>query len=155
MFAQRGFVDRRRSRIPSMLGRPTRLVAGVLAVVVTCALVAAASAGVAGRDVTPPRFDGLESATTCIAGPVGGGTSSYRLVWTAATDDRTPSAQIVYDVYQAEKTGAENFSVPTYTTRRGATSFDTPQLPTDRQFFFVVRARDRAGNRDANRVERE
>ena len=79
----------------------------------------------------------------------------YHLSWNAATDNRTPSTQIVYAIYQAGKAGGEDFSSPTYTTPRGATSFDTPPLPTDEHFSFVVRARDRSGNSDANSLERE
>jgi hypothetical protein len=131
----------------------------VAAVVLACAsggLAAGASGHGTMRDGNPPRFDGLQSATTCIPGPVGGGTTtSYHLAWIAATDDRTRSSQIVYDVYQAGKAGGEDFSSPTYTTRRGATSFDTPALPTGESVYFVVRARDRAGNRDSNVVERQ
>ena len=44
--------------------------------------------------------------------------------------------------------------MPTYTTGPGAVSFSTPLLPDDRAYYFVVRARDRAGNRDRNLVER-
>jgi hypothetical protein len=62
---------------------------------------------------------------------------------------------IAYDIYQATKSGGEAFSAPTYTVRHGATAFVTPPLPADRPFYFVVRARDRAGNRDSNRIERE
>jgi hypothetical protein len=51
--------------------------------------------------------------------------------------------------------GGEDFSAPTYTTRRGATTFDTPLLPTDQNFYFVVRARDRAGNEESNTIEQE
>ncbi len=108
------------------------------------------------HDNTPPQFAGLKSATTCIPGPIGGGrTSSYHLSWDAATDDVTPQKAIVYDVYQAEAAGKEDFSKPTYTTDPGATTFATPQLASDKTFFFVVRARDEAGNRDANAVEVE
>jgi hypothetical protein len=100
-------------------------------------------------------FAGLESATTCIGGPIGGGrTSSYHLSWQPATD-RNARARIVYEVYQATAPGAEDFSRPTYTTARGAASFDTPQLASEESFYFVVRARDRAGNEDSNTVERE
>jgi hypothetical protein len=107
-------------------------------------------------DRTPPKFAGLKSATTCIPGPIGGGrTTSYHLSWDRATDDVTLSSEIVYDVYQATTPGGEDFSVPTYRTPPGATSFDTPQLPTDETFYFVVRARDQAGNRDSNTVERQ
>ena len=107
-------------------------------------------------DNTPPSFAGLKSATTCIPGPVGGGrTTSYNLSWDPATDNVSPSRRIVYDVYQAETSGGEDFSAPTYTTPAGATSFATPPLSTDKHFYFVVRARDQAGNSDSNTVERE
>src|SRR5438093_7869972 len=107
-------------------------------------------------DHTPPVFAGLKSATTCVPGPIGGGrTASYTLSWDPATDNRSPSQRIVYDVYQAAKPGTEDFSTPTYTTPAGATSFTTPPLPTDTYFYFVVRARDQAGNSDSNTVERE
>ena len=66
-----------------------------------------------------------------------------------------PSTKIVYDIYQATKSGGEDFSSPTYTVRHGATSFATPPLPVETTFYFVVRARDRAGNRDSNEVERQ
>ena len=108
------------------------------------------------RDSIPPTFAGLKSAITCIPGPIGGGrTTSYNLSWDLATDNVTPSRKIVYDVYQADAPGAEDFSTPTYTTSPGATSFTTPSLPTDKYFYFVVRARDEAGNSDSNMVERQ
>jgi hypothetical protein len=111
---------------------------------------------VRGGDASPPLFAGLESAVTCIPGPAGGPTrsSSYELRWPAATDDATPAERIVYDVYQANAPGGEDFGTPTYTTPPGATSFATPPLPDDRSYYFVVRARDAAGNRDRNTVER-
>ena len=109
------------------------------------------------RDRTPPKFEGLKSATTCIPGPVGGQEiqTSYHLEWVAATDDLTPSSQIVYRVYQATEPGGENFATPTYTTPPGATSFNTPKLSSRKTLYFVVRARDRAGNEDKNTVERQ
>jgi hypothetical protein len=106
-------------------------------------------------DRTPPAFAGLRSATTCIPGPIDGRSASYRLSWDAATDDVTPSKMIVYDIYQATESGGEDFSSQTYTVRHGATSFTTPSLPANQTFYFVVRAQDRAGNRDPNTVERE
>ena len=122
----------------------------------TALFLAASPSALAKRDTVPPKFAGLKSATTCIPGPTGGGgTTSYHLTWDAANDNRTPSSQIVYDVYQATTSGGEDFSTPTYATAPGDTSFDTPQLPADKTFYFVVRARDRAGNRDSNTVERQ
>lgn len=108
------------------------------------------------RDQTPPVFGGVKSATTCVPGPVGPGrTSTYHLSWAPATDNVTRSKRIVYEIYQATMPGGEDFSAPTYTTRRGATTFDTPLLPTDQNFYFVVRARDRAGNEESNTIEQE
>jgi hypothetical protein len=121
------------------------------------AFVVLASAGTygAGRDRTPPVFAGLKSAVTCIPGPVGGDrTSSFHLAWLAAKDNVTPASRIVYDIYQARAAGTENFSRPTYTTRRGVTQFATPPLSSTETYFFVVRARDGTGNRDRNRRER-
>jgi hypothetical protein len=139
--------------------RPFRLL-GALALILllaaTLSTAASAPAEARRRDNIPPTFDGLKSAITCIPGPVGGGrTSSYNLSWDPATDNVTPQKRIVYDVYQAETSGGEDFSTPTYTTAPGATSFATPQLPADRYFYFVVRARDQAGNSDSNKVERQ
>jgi hypothetical protein len=107
------------------------------------------------KDTTPPSFAGLVKATTCIPGPVGPGRSSpYRLTWSAASDAVTPADAIVYNVYRATSAGGETFSMPTYTTPAGATAFTTPPLSSTETYYFVVRARDRAGNRDLNRVER-
>jgi hypothetical protein len=133
-----------------------RCLAGTVAFLALSGLLASvALARVAGPDRTPPTFAGLVSATTCIPGPIGGQSASYVLRWAPATDDVTPSTKIVYDIYQATTSGGEDFSTATYVTRRGATTFTTPPLPADTLFYFVVRARDRAGNRDANKVERQ
>jgi hypothetical protein len=128
----------------------------LLLVALAALLLLGAPAQARGKDHTPPVFEGLKSATTCIPGPIGPGrTSSYHLTWNAATDNVTPSRKIIYEVYQATMPGGEDFSKPTYTTTRGVTSFDTPKLPTDNTFYFVVRARDKAGNEDSNTIERE
>jgi hypothetical protein len=128
----------------------------LLLLAVAVSLVISPPAEAKRMDQIPPSFAGLKSATTCIPGPIGGGrTSSYNLSWDPATDNVSPSKTIVYDVYQANTSGGEAFAAPTYTTRGGATSFTTPPLPTDKNFYFVVRARDQAGNSDSNTVERE
>jgi hypothetical protein len=128
----------------------------LLLLVAAVFLVSSSPAAAERKDQSPPTFAGLTSATTCIPGPIGEGrTASYTLSWDPAADNLTPSRRIVYDVYQANKSGGEDFSTPTYTTPAGATSFATPALPTAERFYFVVRARDQAGNSDANTVERE
>jgi len=105
-------------------------------------------------DTTPPTFAGLQSAYACTPGPERmGETTPYTLTWQAATDDVTPSSQIVYDVFVAHTSGGEDFSHPTWTTPPGVTTYTTPGLPGTN--YFVVRARDQAGNEDQNKVERE
>jgi hypothetical protein len=84
-----------------------------------------------------------------------GESTSYHLQWEAAKERGTRSERIVYNVYQSTKPGGEDLSKPTYTTAAGATSFETPKLPVEESFFFVVRARDPQGNEDSNTVERE
>lgn len=136
-------------------GRPARMAVSLLAAAAAL-LVAAAPAQAHRKDRVPPVFEGLKSATTCIPGPIGPErTSSYQLSWNAASDNFTPSSKIVYEVYQATAAGGEDFSSPTYTTAPGVTSFQTPALSSAQTFYFVVRARDRAGNEDSNKVERQ
>jgi hypothetical protein len=105
-------------------------------------------------DTTPPIFAGLQRAFACTPGAQRPGqTTPFTLSWQAATDDVTPSSQIVYDVYLAATPGAEDFSTPTWTTPPGVTSYRTPGLPSHGSFYFVVRARDSAGNLDHNTLE--
>jgi hypothetical protein len=107
------------------------------------------------RDTTPPTFAGLKSAVACTPGPQRPGqTTPYTLRWDAAHDNVTPSSQIRYDIFMATKSRGEDFSDPTWTSAPGATSFKTPGLPSHRTVYFVVRARDQAGNEDKNRVQR-
>ena len=131
--------------------RPLPVSAALLATAVLCP-----SAQARKLDQIPPEFAGLAAATTCIPGPSGSGIStSYHLSWEAASDNRTKQKRIVYAVYQATQPGGEDFSQPTYVTKHGATSFETPKLSSAQNYWFVVRARDRKGNEDANTVERE
>ena len=133
--------------------RPTAPSAGLLWVVVISILLISSPAEAQGK--AHITFAGLKAATTCIPGPIGAGrTSSYHLSWEPATK-KNKHPRFVYEVYQATVRGGENFSTPTYATAPGVTSFDTPQLPTEDTFYFVVRARDRAGNEDSNIVEQE
>jgi CARDB len=107
-------------------------------------------------DLAPPRFAGLSRATTCIPGPVGGRVRNtpYALAWGPASDNVTPQSDIVYEIYEANTMGTEDFAHPSYVSDPGATTFVTPPLPDNVSHYFVVRARDAAGNRDRNKVER-
>lgn len=107
-----------------------------------------------GHDRSPPVFTGLDKATTCIPGPIGGDRlSRYHLTWHAAKDAVTPRSRIVYDIYPSATPGGESIGHPTYTTEPGATSFATPPLSSVQQHWFIVRARDAAGNHDRNKRE--
>ncbi len=77
------------------------------------------------------------------------------MTWRAASDEITPAPLIAYDIYMAMRQGGEDFSAPTWTAPPGATRFRTPGLPSHGALYFVVRARDQAGNEDANTVERQ
>jgi hypothetical protein len=97
--------------------------------------------------VTPPTFAGIVSAT-------GTSASTILLSWAAASDADTPASNIVYDIYAAQVSGAEEYgSGPTFTTPLGATSFTVTGLPPLQTEYFVVRARDLDGNEDKNVVE--
>ena len=103
---------------------------------------------------TPPNFAGLQRAFACTPGPQRPGqTTPFTLSWQPASDNLTPSAQIVYDIYLASTAGREDFSAPTWTSAPGATTFRTPGLASHGSFYFVVRARDAAGNEDHNTIE--
>jgi hypothetical protein len=105
-------------------------------------------------DTTPPKFGGLKAAFACTPGPQRPGqTTPFTLSWDAASDDGTPDSLIVYDVYLAAAPGGEDFSEPTWTTPPGVTGYRTPGLASHGTFYFVVRARDLAGNEDRNTVE--
>lgn len=97
-------------------------------------------------DSTPPTFAGLGSAA--VSG------SSVSLSWTAATDNVSTAAQITYLIYQASSAGGETYTAPTYTTASGATSYTVSNLSPGATYYFVVRARDAAGNIAANTVEK-
>jgi hypothetical protein len=108
----------------------------------------------AGSDRTPPTFTGLARAFACTPGPQQPReTTPFTLTWSAARDDRTSSAAIVYDVYFSLSSGGESFAKPTWTTAPGVTTFRTPGLPSHAAAYFVVRARDAAGNEDSNTHE--
>jgi len=94
-------------------------------------------------DTTPPVFAGLASVTR------GGSDTTAVLNWEAAAD---AGGTVTYEIYAAAAAGAENLnSAPLLTTT--GTSAQT-EVPYGQTMFFVVRAKDAAGNSDANTVEK-
>lgn len=101
-----------------------------------------------------PTFGGVTAAATL--SPPG-----LRIYWPAATDATTPQSGIVYDICVSQNGG--NFFTPgecqsafstTYTTGAGVTSYDLTGLTRFTNYYIVVRARDAAGNRDFNTVQK-
>jgi hypothetical protein len=107
------------------------------------------------HDVAAPHFAGIERAFACTPGPQRPGQRTpYTLTWQPASDDITPPSRILYDVFYAPTPGGQDLSRPNWTTAPGVTSFRTPGLPSHASAYFVVRARDAAGNEDANAIVR-
>ena len=98
-----------------------------------------------GADTTAPTFAG---ATTATSAP-----NSITVSWNAASDSVTAAAQMVYLLYQSTTPGGESYTNPSFTTVPGATSYTVGKLPINSKYYYVVRARDGAGNIDTNKVE--
>jgi hypothetical protein len=140
-------------------GQPCPLFASHIRTIARFTFAVVKSSGTTSSDTTPPTFAGLQQASQCFPGPqTPGEQQPVSLSWSVASDNASPSSQITYDIYMASSAGGENFSQPNWTTHgvattQGTLGFTTPSLPAGR--FFVVRARDTAGNEDHNTVERQ
>lgn len=97
-------------------------------------------------DTTKPTFAG---ATAAVAKSPG----SAAVSWSPASDDVSQAAAISYLVYASNKSGGENFQSPNAVTVAGATSATLGDLGGDTLYYFVVRAKDQAGNVDTNTIE--
>ena len=97
------------------------------------------------RDRTPPEFAGLQTAVAQT-----GGTAV--LTWNGADD---PSLPITYQVWMASASGEQGFNtLPIAETQDLEVTITG--LPTGAaESYFVVRARDAEGNRDANEIEKK
>ncbi|HEX4445208.1 MAG TPA: fibronectin type III domain-containing protein, partial [Polyangiaceae bacterium] len=93
-------------------------------------------------DITAPLFAGVTSVTPA---PEAGLT----IAWAAATDDLTPAAAIVYDIYLSTTAHGENLNLPDAVSLPGATSITVGGLAqASTAYYVVVRAVDAAGNVD-------
>lgn len=97
-------------------------------------------------DLTPPGFGGVAALTEPTPG-------TLRVGWAPGDDNATPAAQLGYRVFVATTAGGQDFAHPTATVT-GATSVDVTGLAPATTYHVVVRAFDRAGNQDANVLER-
>jgi len=100
----------------------------------------------APSDAAVPVFAGLSTAVNTTRG------NSVTLSWSTATDNSPP---VTYNIYQANYTGLQNFSSPSYTTQN--TTYTVQGLIDGARYYYVVRAKDSAAvpNQDTNTAERE
>lgn len=103
-------------------------------------------------DSTPPSFTGLGSVTDLGTG------GTLQLTWTAATDPDTiecnsdPSLPIAYNIYYSKVPGGQDFMNPNASTTN--TQINISGLDNGVFYYSVVRARDSAGNEEANVIEK-
>jgi mono/diheme cytochrome c family protein len=97
-------------------------------------------------DSTLPTFGGATTAVTKSPG-------SVALSWAPASDDVSQASAISYLVYASTTSGGEDFQSPDVVTVAGATSATSTDLGGDTLYYFVVRAKDQAGNIDTNTTE--
>lgn len=100
-------------------------------------------------DQRPPVFAGVDAAVALSA-------SELLLTWSAADDDFSAPEQIFYEICRSqlpiEAGGCDPF-LPEAATPVGATRWVIGGLPENSRHYFVVRARDHAGNVEQNRVQ--
>jgi hypothetical protein len=89
-----------------------------------------------------PTFDGAKLASA--------DGMTVRVFWPPATDNKTDTASIVFDVYETLNKGREDYSKPSYTSAPGASSIVIQEPNAGTRYYFVVRARDIVGNESTN-----
>lgn len=103
--------------------------------------------GTLGADKTAPTFAGCDGITAR-------GSKGVVVTWTAAKDNATPAEAIVYDVYAATTAGGQDFGKDPVASVTGKTSLAIDAVQPGATYHVVCRARDAAGNRDANTVDK-
>jgi len=99
-----------------------------------------------GADARPPSFAGCEAVDVL-------GSRAVRVRWQPAVDETTPATALRYEVFAASAPGAQDFTKPS-ATATGVGEVVVRALPPSATSHFVCRARDAAGNLDANVVEK-
>ncbi|MCA8922409.1 MAG: fibronectin type III domain-containing protein, partial [Planctomycetes bacterium] len=101
-------------------------------------------AGGGPADTAAPIFAGVTS--------VSANGTDLEVLWNPATDDRSAPGDIEYDVYVATQAGGQTFAQPTLTVT-GQAAANVSGLQQGQTYYVVVRARDKAGNQEANTRE--
>jgi hypothetical protein len=98
-------------------------------------------------DGEPPEFEGIVGAVT--------DSTTAVLSWNGATDpgDQTPANEITYLVYQSKDAATVFDEAPVAISNPGATNIKLSDLDSATEYFWGVRARDKALNIDENDVQ--
>jgi hypothetical protein len=105
-------------------------------------------------DITPPVFSGAKGLIYITpTGIPAIGASHYFLTWEAAADNITPPNKIVYLIFAyTGSLEAFDWTAIYATTEAGITSYEVSAPVYYLATYFAVRAKDEAGNIDANTV---
>ncbi len=90
-------------------------------------------------ETTPPSTPTAFSATPFSM-------TQIDLAWSASGDNVTPAAGIIYEICRVTGTGGCTAFTIIHTTTAGATNFSSTGLTAGTTYYFVIRARDAAGN---------
>jgi len=94
----------------------------------------------------PPAFAGLASVSLQ--------DDMYHLSWEPAVDDQTDQDSIMYEIFEADSTGIDNYDfLNPVASVVGAASIDISDLDTFSHHYFIVRTSDEHNNTDENTIE--
>jgi hypothetical protein len=96
-------------------------------------------------DIVPPVFYGLSSIDDVTE-------TSLVLLWDPASDDKTTQNNIQYLIFISQTPNNQNFNAPSITVT-GTTYANISGLNPNSTYYFVVKAKDEAGNQDGNTRE--
>ena len=114
-------------------GAACRPLADSAVLVLLLAVVSGCGGGAkSAKDSSPPTFAGVQSASSL--------SNSITLSWGQVSEKITATQNIVYLVYRANSSGAENYSSPTYTSERGALSYTDSGLAAGVTYYYVVKS---------------
>lgn len=105
-------------------------------------------------DTVPPQFAGA-LFVDFIPDAAGSSAGKARITWAPATDDKSGASEIAYEVYESVTPGGEDFAGVPKVTVTGTNTAEVTPVDYTISHFYVVLARDKAGNKNPNKVERK
>lgn len=94
-------------------------------------------------DTTPPNFGGVTGSKDVTG-------TSVTLTWTAADDNLSAPEDITYTAFASKISGDDAVAKTSVGTAKGLTEVTITGLEGGTPYFFVVRAKDAAGNGETN-----